>query len=1134
MRTLLRRATYVVACWCVSAGMASAQMVDLSSSAGRRTLEGTAAGGRAAAWLAVGDLTGDYWIKELVVGSPDEGSGRGAVRVFLTRPQAAQTMLTAADVQLTGGVAGDRFGDSVDAAYVIRQEVQVVNGNPVGTIPPRDLIVGAPGAFGGRGAVYVFPGPFVRGGNRAVADAAFTIVGAAPGDNVGTLVESADLNGDRFREVIVGVPSRGVVYVVDLRGAPTTVDLAIAQTASVISGLSASMALATGDVTGDGIFDLALGDPVARATQGAVYLIRGRVGALPSSLTLPSQADAQLNGVEAGDRFGAALAIADIDVFRDFSAELLIGAPNADGPSNTRPDSGEVSVVLGRPDITAAFTPAFTLYGAAAGHHLGTQLTAGFLTRRTPLDIVMLAPGANGGSGEVFAFFGRDRSTLPRAPVDLATSASRRIISDEAAGPIESVRVWEVTGEGAEEILVGVPAAGSAGGRVYIALSPRIDLSTTTVALRAMQCVPAVRDISIENPSVIPVPWRLSEAPAWVRTLPDGGSTVLGAPGRFRLVVDTTGLAPGSYSHRLEFSSRGPDLSYTIPFDLQLTVDPPSRLAQNAHVDFTGDGCGDNAIFRPSTGTWHVRGRPDIRLGAVGDIAVAGDYDGDLTADAAVYRPSTGRWYFEGSEIQWGVPGDVPVPADYDGDGRMDIAVFRPSAGVWFVRGQSTIQWGGPSAIPVPADYDGDGRVDIAVYLRGSGTWRIRNQGTVTWGEPGDLPVPADYNGDGRADIAFYRRSSGVWSVRNQFSASWGTLSDLPMAMDTTRDGRADLVLYRRSTGRWSTFDVATGLTFTTEWGTPGDLPSHQLLAWLAGTPSDLNPDGQSEIAVWRPANGTWYFRQSTSQYSTFFSVQWGVGAMQDRPVAGDFDGDRRMDIAVWRPGTGEWHVLLSGQNFTRRLAIVWGSASSGDVPVPADYDGDRRSDIAIWRPTDGTWYVLTSSSEYTRAFSVRWGESSAGDKPVAGDYDGDGRADVAVWRPTTGAWFVLTSSSGYTSSFAHQWGVGSLGDQPLVGDFDGDGRTDLTVWRASNGVWYSRSSASEYTAGFAVQWGWTSESDVPVIGDYDGDGRIDIAFWRPRDGKWYVRTSSSGFASFFDVQWGVRSLNDVLVGRGF
>ena len=212
------------------------------------------------------------------------------------------------------------------------------------------------------------------------------------------------------------------------------------------------------------------------------------------------------------------------------------------------------------------------------------------------------------------------------------------------------------------------------------------------------------------------------------------------------------------------------------------------------------------------------------------------------------------------------MPGDVPVPADYDGDGRMDIAVFRPSAGVWFVRGQSTIQWGGPSAIPVPADYDGDGRVDIAVYLRGSGTWRIRNQGTVTWGEPGDLPVPADYNGDGRADIAFYRRSSGVWSVRNQFSATWGTLSDLPMAMDTTRDGRADLVLYRRATGRWSTLDVATGLTFTTEWGTPGDLPSHQLLAWLAGTPSDLNPDGQSEIAVWRPANGTWYFRQSTSQ----------------------------------------------------------------------------------------------------------------------------------------------------------------------------------------------------------------------------------------------------------------------------
>jgi hypothetical protein len=133
-------------------------------------------------------------------------------------------------------------------------------------------------------------------------------------------------------------------------------------------------------------------------------------------------------------------------------------------------------VIWGGPGITSAFTPGLTFYGAAPGHRLGTVVTAGDITRDAPDDIVMLAPGAGGGTGEVFVYYGRHSFDFPSGPLDVGTSANRRLIGHAAAGPIRTIRVWEATGEGAEEIVLGVPSAATAGGaqagRVYVPLSP--------------------------------------------------------------------------------------------------------------------------------------------------------------------------------------------------------------------------------------------------------------------------------------------------------------------------------------------------------------------------------------------------------------------------------------------------------------------------------------------------------------------------------------------------------------------------------------------------------------------------------------------------------------------------------------
>src|SRR5438132_51089 len=97
--------------------------------------------------------------------------GRAASTVFLT----------------IAALAGGQFGAATSAGMIIRREVQ--------PLPPRDLLVSAPAARGGRGTVYLFPGPFDYGQVRAASAAPFRIIGAA-GDRLGSAIIAADLDGD--------------------------------------------------------------------------------------------------------------------------------------------------------------------------------------------------------------------------------------------------------------------------------------------------------------------------------------------------------------------------------------------------------------------------------------------------------------------------------------------------------------------------------------------------------------------------------------------------------------------------------------------------------------------------------------------------------------------------------------------------------------------------------------------------------------------------------------------------------------------------------------------------------------------------------------------------------------------------
>lgn len=225
---------------------------------------------------------------------------------------------------------------------------------------------------------------------------------------------------------------------------------------------------AVGDLDADGTLDLvvgaASGDGVSdtRTSAGDLYLFRGRT-TWPTTIDLSTTSpDVYIVGANAGDLCGSLRGIAIGSVSLSGQTELFLGARYADGPDETRFDSGEfrsVSFPSGFPPVVDLSVEYHRIgYAATSGDGAATWVRIGEINGSPPSDLVVSVTQGDGpgetrsGAGETVAFYGGASVPLD---ADFGGDSVDMIVYGKAAGEFCTLKALaDLNDDGFDEVVV--------------------------------------------------------------------------------------------------------------------------------------------------------------------------------------------------------------------------------------------------------------------------------------------------------------------------------------------------------------------------------------------------------------------------------------------------------------------------------------------------------------------------------------------------------------------------------------------------------------------------------------------------------------------------------------------------------
>lgn len=344
-----------------------------------------------------------------------------------------------------------------------------------------DTIVGAEGFNTGtsQGRVYVFFGSSSPPSSIGGAAANIKLDGIAAGDKFGINVNSGDINGDGFSDIIVGASARnagsganqGQAYVfygsespAPIRSA-TTADMTLTgEAGGDFFGVNTNSL----DINGDGFEDVLIGAKGHNAgggiNQGRAYIFFGN--STSSGATGAGAANVILTGVTGSDKFGISVGGGDFN--NDGYDDALIGAIGVAGGA----DQGAAYIFLGSPTPAAAISATSantTLSGETPMDFFGQSVSSGDINGDGFDDALVGAIGLSGATnnGGVYVFFGASTllSSINGSVAHVKITGTSG--SDQLGG---SIATGDYNNDGFDDIFTGAEGFSGAlsNGQIYI------------------------------------------------------------------------------------------------------------------------------------------------------------------------------------------------------------------------------------------------------------------------------------------------------------------------------------------------------------------------------------------------------------------------------------------------------------------------------------------------------------------------------------------------------------------------------------------------------------------------------------------------------------------------------------------
>jgi len=365
--------------------------------------------------IASGDVNNDGY-DDIIIGDPSaDPPGRlnaGETYVIFgssSPPSIVDLSTDSANITIYGDDAGDNSGHAVASGDINNDGYD-------------DIIIGAheadPPGGGEAGETYVifgFSPPIPVIIDLSIHSANITIYGDEVNDRTGQEVASGDINGDGYCDIIIGAPRAntggsnyaGKTYIIfgsSFSSPPYTIDLNTQPADITIYGKRhgdrLGKAVVSGDVNGDGYYDIIIGAPgfdrIGRADSGETYVIfSSSFSSPPYTINLYAQpADITISGEHINSNCGHALGSGDLNC--DRRDDIIFGVYEG--------CIGKANVIFGSSDPPSTIdlrlqSADITVRGNECGDRTGHSLATGDVNGDGFADIIIGAPHAETAGG---------------------------------------------------------------------------------------------------------------------------------------------------------------------------------------------------------------------------------------------------------------------------------------------------------------------------------------------------------------------------------------------------------------------------------------------------------------------------------------------------------------------------------------------------------------------------------------------------------------------------------------------------------------------------------------------------------------------------------------------------------------